>query len=171
VACFNKHHISPIGPPASMKTLAPTEVMGSNPPGGYNNCFSRHRKNSGCHVVPSDWATCHLVIGSYHTVTITINIQSVCHVITVQPSQLPRQLPYNPFICHITYHTSMCHATSSSVHPCHLPRQHSNNLAVVRTTTCQPAIGPHHVWTTMCHSYSAMCQIRTGANSTRKCRF
>jgi hypothetical protein len=85
---------------------------------------SQYWQNPGCHMVPSDWATCHPVIGPYDPVTNTI---------------------INPVTFHITCRTTMCHAMSASILPHHhlycpitlphqlsyspatLPRQHLYN--------------------------------------------
>jgi hypothetical protein len=64
---------------------------------------SQHWKNLGCHVVPSDWATCHPVICLYGTVNMHGQLPRPCHTTTccatsmsVLPSHLPRQHPYYP---------------------------------------------------------------------------
>jgi hypothetical protein len=64
---------------------------------------SQHWQNLGCHVAPSDWGMCCIMIHLYGT----INTQSV---------NMHNQLPHH-------HRTTMWHATSTYVLPSHLPNQ------------------------------------------------
>jgi hypothetical protein len=144
--------------------LAHAEVRGSSSTESQQNFFpSQHWKNLGCHVAPSDWATCHPVIGPYDTV----NTQSTCTV--NMHSQLPHHhrtttSPVHVNIsCHLSTSTYPSHpATSASIQPSHPATSASIQPPVIHTAMCQPVIGPRHVQTATCHPYTATCQFRTG---------
>jgi hypothetical protein len=65
--CINKEHTCPSDYPIVVSHLPNLEVGGSNPPEAEQTFLpSQPWPNSGCHMAPSDWAMCHLVIGSYY---------------------------------------------------------------------------------------------------------
>jgi hypothetical protein len=117
-------------------------------------------------MAPSDWATCHTVIGPYSPVTNTINTTSpscqpdmalsynhlsylepaTSHVIL--PSHLPSQLRYYQVTFLVSCHVNICTTQS----PCHVS---------IRTTTCHLYchMSAYH-WATSTFR-TTTCRIRT----------
>jgi hypothetical protein len=113
-------------------------------------------------VVPSDWATCHLVIGLSVTNTVsTVSMphhrrttQSAATSASIQPSHLPRHLSYNHVSCHVTSILHSHPATSASIQPnCHLYYHVSACHWATSCTDC-------HVSSVQCHvSNPYRCQL------------
>ena len=123
------------------------------------------------HVAPREWATwrfinqlkldtCQRLIGPrvchVNRRTATCLSAMLPRVPAVQPSHLPRQLPYNPVTCHVTCHTTTCCATSSSVlhsHPATSASVQSNCRLYFHVSACYWATSctDYHVSSVQCH--------------------
>jgi hypothetical protein len=83
---LTKHQIRPHGLRMGLSPFARAEGRGFEPDRVATKCFpTQHWKNMGCHVVPSDWATCYLVIHPYGTVNTQSTYTISCHITTIQP--------------------------------------------------------------------------------------
>jgi hypothetical protein len=89
---------------------------------------------------------------SQHPVNNLVNMHSLL------PHYLPCSLSYIHVSCQVSVHIAKLVTESISMSAFVLPSHPAMSASVqpvfFRTSTCQPVIGPCHVWTSMCHVHT-----------------